>query len=122
MPTNTLRCSFCGKSQQEVKKLVAGPHAFICNECIELCLDILVVEEGDSSFDPLVKFEMVRKRRKMLADMMRIVRSLLENERERHAPYAALEELFGTYKAATKSKADPVPEISELQTTTPPIP
>ena len=36
-----LFCSFCGKSQAEVKKLVAGPSVFICNECISLCNDIL---------------------------------------------------------------------------------
>ncbi len=36
-----LGCSFCGKSQEEVKKLVAGPTVFICDECIELCSDIL---------------------------------------------------------------------------------
>ncbi len=38
---NTLYCSFCGKSQHEVKKLIAGPTVFICNECVELCLDII---------------------------------------------------------------------------------
>jgi len=37
----TLSCSFCGKSQDEVKKLIAGPNVFICNECIELCNEIL---------------------------------------------------------------------------------
>ncbi len=39
--TNTLYCSFCGKSQHEVRKLIAGPTVFICNECVELCLDII---------------------------------------------------------------------------------
>ena len=38
---NTLYCSFCGKSQHEVKKLIAGPTVFICDECIELCMDII---------------------------------------------------------------------------------
>ncbi len=38
---NNLACSFCGKSQHEVKKLIAGPTVFICNECIELCSDII---------------------------------------------------------------------------------
>ncbi|MEY4753458.1 MAG: ATP-dependent Clp protease ATP-binding subunit ClpX, partial [Pseudomonadota bacterium] len=37
----TLYCSFCGKSQHEVKKLIAGPSVFICDECIELCNDII---------------------------------------------------------------------------------
>ncbi len=38
---NTLFCSFCGKSQHEVKKLIAGPTVFICDECVELCMDII---------------------------------------------------------------------------------
>ena len=36
-----LRCSFCGKSQHEVRKLIAGPTVYICNECVEVCLDII---------------------------------------------------------------------------------
>jgi ATP-dependent Clp protease ATP-binding subunit ClpX len=39
-PKNTLYCSFCGKSQHEVRKLIAGPSVFICDECVELCTDI----------------------------------------------------------------------------------
>ena len=38
---NTLNCSFCGKSQHEVRKLIAGPTVFICDECVELCMDII---------------------------------------------------------------------------------
>ncbi|MAF67865.1 MAG: ATP-dependent Clp protease ATP-binding subunit ClpX [Micavibrio sp.] len=44
---NTLYCSFCGKSQHEVRKLIAGPNVFICNECVELCMDI--IQEEDKS-------------------------------------------------------------------------
>lgn len=51
---NTLYCSFCGKSQHEVRKLIAGPNVFICNECVELCMDIIreedksqIVREGE---------------------------------------------------------------------------
>jgi ATP-dependent Clp protease ATP-binding subunit ClpX len=50
---NTLYCSFCGKSQHEVRKLIAGPTVFICNECVELCMDIVkedhrtMVTKGD---------------------------------------------------------------------------
>ena len=36
-----LHCSFCGKSQREVKKLIAGPNVYICDECIDLCNDII---------------------------------------------------------------------------------
>ena len=45
---NTLYCSFCGKSQHEVRKLIAGPTVFICDECVELCMDI-IREEGKGS-------------------------------------------------------------------------
>ncbi|HIF58648.1 MAG TPA: ATP-dependent Clp protease ATP-binding subunit ClpX [Rhodospirillales bacterium] len=52
---NTLYCSFCGKSQHEVRKLIAGPTVFICDECVELCMDIIreenkthIVKSGDS--------------------------------------------------------------------------
>ena len=45
---NILYCSFCGKSQHEVKKLIAGPTVFICDECVELCMDI-IKEESKSS-------------------------------------------------------------------------
>ena len=45
---NTLYCSFCGKSQHEVRKLIAGPNVFICDECVELCMDI-IREENKSS-------------------------------------------------------------------------
>jgi ATP-dependent Clp protease ATP-binding subunit ClpX len=45
---STLYCSFCGKSQHEVKKLIAGPTVFICNECVELCVDI-IREESKST-------------------------------------------------------------------------
>jgi ATP-dependent Clp protease ATP-binding subunit ClpX len=45
---NILYCSFCGKSQHEVKKLIAGPTVFICDECVELCMDIIKEESKDS--------------------------------------------------------------------------
>ena len=43
---STLYCSFCGKSQHEVRKLIAGPTVFICDECVELCNEILGEELG----------------------------------------------------------------------------
>ncbi|WKA27987.1 ClpX C4-type zinc finger protein [Bradyrhizobium roseum] len=53
-PQAVLHCSFCGKSQHEVKSLVAGPHVFICDECIDVCSDIideqlLRLVEGDEA-------------------------------------------------------------------------
>lgn len=41
----TLYCDFCGKSQHEVRKLIAGPKNYICDECIELCMDIIRDEQ-----------------------------------------------------------------------------
>jgi ATP-dependent Clp protease ATP-binding subunit ClpX len=49
-----ISCSFCGKSQEEVKKLIAGPNVYICNECVVLCKDILV---EDDKIDTKQKFE-----------------------------------------------------------------
>ena len=46
---NTLYCSFCGKSQHEVRKLIAGPTVFICDECVELCMDIIREETKSST-------------------------------------------------------------------------
>ena len=50
---NILYCSFCGKSQHEVKKLIAGPTVFICDECVELCMDIIKEENKDT----LIKYQ-----------------------------------------------------------------
>ena len=55
---NTLYCSFCGKSQHEVRKLIAGPSVFICDECVELCNDIIreeLEEKAASSRSDLPK-------------------------------------------------------------------
>ncbi len=45
---NTLYCSFCGKSQHEIRKLIAGPTVFVCDECVELCMDIIREENRGS--------------------------------------------------------------------------
>ena len=54
--TDKLNCSFCGKVQDDVKKLIAGPSVYICNECVDLCNDIIEEEiksEEDVSLDEL---------------------------------------------------------------------
>ena len=56
--TGNYRCSFCGKSQEEVKKLIAGPSVYICDECIELCNEIMVedwAQEKGEDFQHLLK-------------------------------------------------------------------
>lgn len=45
--SDEVRCSFCGKTQSQVAKLVAGPDAYICNECVQLCVDIIEEETGE---------------------------------------------------------------------------
>ena len=47
-----MRCSFCGKSQQEVARLIAGPHEAICNECINLCSEVLEEVEAEEQTKP----------------------------------------------------------------------
>ena len=56
--SDLLKCSFCGKSQKQVKKLIAGPGVYICDECIELCNEIIeeeLAESGDLNLDNLPK-------------------------------------------------------------------
>ncbi len=48
-PDDTLRCSFCGKSQNEVKKLIAGPTVYICNECIDICNEIITDDQQNET-------------------------------------------------------------------------
>ena len=43
--SNSVRCSFCGKSQENVRKIVAGPGVYICDECVDLCTSIIQAEE-----------------------------------------------------------------------------
>jgi ATP-dependent Clp protease ATP-binding subunit ClpX len=47
--SDLLKCSFCGKTQKQVKKLIAGPGVYICDECIELCNEIIVEELAETS-------------------------------------------------------------------------
>ena len=54
--TNKLRCSFCGKTQDQVKKLIAGPNVYICDECIDLCADII-----DEEYETLAKEDEVKE-------------------------------------------------------------
>ncbi len=63
-----LYCSFCGKSQHEVRKLIAGPSVFICDECVELCNDIIreEVQEGAEPAETKGKFPKPEDIRKIL--------------------------------------------------------
>ena len=65
---NTLFCSFCGKSQHEVRKLIAGPTVFICDECVELCMDIIREEKTSSLTESRDGVPTPREIRKVLND------------------------------------------------------
>jgi len=56
LPSGANYCSFCGKSRNEVKRLIVGPNVFICNECVALCQDILELEEKGPRRDPPAAF------------------------------------------------------------------
>ena len=56
-----LKCSFCGKSQDQVRKLIAGPGVYICDECIDLCNEILDEELVDGQGNPRHSHEPSRK-------------------------------------------------------------
>lgn len=47
--TSKLRCSFCSKDQNEVKKLIAGPSVYICNECVDICIEIIIDDARQGS-------------------------------------------------------------------------
>src|SRR3954469_20868004 len=64
-----LHCSFCGKGQREVKKLIAGPNVYICDECIQLCNDIIAEEvEKEELLEPGGKVPNPKDIRKILDD------------------------------------------------------
>lgn len=65
-----LRCSFCGKSQDEVRHLIAGPGVYICNECVELCEQV-ISEQPMPSFPPLDG----KSDEELLADVVRLDQS-----------------------------------------------
>ena len=61
--SDLLKCSFCGKSQKQVKKLIAGPGVYICDECIDLCNEIIeeeLTENAELTFDNLPNQREVR--------------------------------------------------------------
>ena len=56
-----LKCSFCGKDQDQVKKLVAGSGVYICNECIELCSEIVEEELAQNTSEDLRNYQLLKK-------------------------------------------------------------
>ena len=98
----TLYCSFCAKSQLEVAKLIAGPGPFICNECVDLCHDIVHPGEAEAAV-PTVDIHAVADRgldelRTMaltLESRIASLRSEIEQLRHRPRPPAGTAEIIG---------------------------
>lgn len=91
-PATGVCCSFCHKPQSAVRKLIAGPDAFICNECVDLCNDILVEEQPDGPPRPPLDAEAGR-REPVAASLDRLRRDLqaTTNELRRLAERTAKE-------------------------------
>ena len=70
MSDNVMRCSFCGKTRDEVEQLIAGPGVFICNECVDLC-ERVINEQPLPSFPPLDG----KSDEELLADVVRLDKS-----------------------------------------------
>ena len=71
----SLFCSFCGKSQKEVKKLIAGPTVFVCDECVELCMDIIKEDTKNSktkNFDRNLDYLLFKRRKSVKSDKVSV--------------------------------------------------
>jgi hypothetical protein len=92
----TLYCSFCGKSQHEVKRLIVGPNVFICDECVLLCVGIVFEMDEEEKFTITAK-----QHQEALENMLPFVRTVLEREDKRHLPYQLLEQMLDSYDELT---------------------
>ena len=80
-----LRCSFCGKTQKEVKRLVAGPSVYICDECIDMCNDLVaedLVNDVSDCFQKVLKPVEIKE----LLDDFVIGQDQAKNQRKRRTP------------------------------------
>ena len=119
---NTLYCSFCCKSQHDVQKLIAGPTVFICDECVGLCVTILV--EGNvvvvPSVEKLGQLEHIRTEIKEVIDLIDSVaepqRKTLEEMIHRLSVLGGLRKKLEAWTPAADTKSEPVP----LPTPSPP--
>jgi ATP-dependent Clp protease ATP-binding subunit ClpX len=96
-----LRCSFCGKSQNEVKRLIAGPNVYICNECVELCQDIIEEEFIDYEYD--YDFEDLPKPSSIKASLDEYV---IQQERAKKALAVAVYNHYKRINKKTSKKDD----------------
>nr|WP_298788890.1 ClpX C4-type zinc finger protein [uncultured Campylobacter sp.] len=68
--TKQVRCSFCGKSQEQVKKIIAGPDVFICNECVDLCKEIIDEEFSSMTMDEMIEVLKPQEILKVLSNLV----------------------------------------------------
>ncbi len=98
----TLYCSFCGKSQHEVKKLIAGPTVFICDECVVLCIEIIV--EGDFvTPSSLTREARLLLRESAITNLVQGVEAILEQEGRSREQYAKLAGALKNFEEHEKS-------------------
>ena len=93
----TLYCSFCARSQHEVKKLIAGPTGSICGECTILCLDILVEENFHDRKD-ISREQQVLMREKRVNELITLLEAIIATEEARSRPYLALKKKMYEFK------------------------
>jgi ATP-dependent Clp protease ATP-binding subunit ClpX len=98
----TLHCSFCGKSQHKVKKLIAGPRVFICDQCVGLCDKIIAGQEipHQGSFNPLERpteelLELLPTANFAVESNRDFLQSLVEDLRRREVSWAQIAEVLG---------------------------
>lgn len=105
-----LYCSFCGKSQQEVKKLIAGPTVFICNECIKLCNDI-IESEGMAIITSGKAPEVENKKlKKLLGEALQMLNTLTTTRtRELEAADKVIQKITALSKPEPPSETDVQP-------------
>jgi len=89
--TVNLCCSFCGKSQRDVRKLIAGPTVYICDECIGLCNDIIAEEDGSPAPEARIPTEALRTVGDQLERIAKLVRMTLRTVGEATAARSAME-------------------------------
>lgn len=101
---NTLHCSFCGKSEDEVKKLIAGPVVFICDECTIQCLHLLV--DCQLPLDALSREAELLRRESLVNETVSLIDSMLEQERIRRRPIDLLEKKLKEIGRPIAAKTD----------------
>ena len=112
----TLYCSFCKKSQNEVKKIIAGPTVFICDECVALCLGMIYKENKELPKN-MVRFARSQQRTEAVGRLTSIVQLLLNEEEKRHAPYVELRKCLTEWEDAAEPPRDPTLIVEDFPKT-----